>query len=75
MSSLPDNLKPGYVEPRTTDLQHATLQEHVERCDQCRKAVEKGPPRGFGQRSRMCAEYIQLQRYWADGKMLDSTTE
>ena len=74
MSSLPDNLRPGWVEPRTTDLQHETLQEHVARCDPCRRAID-GAPRGFGQRSKMCPEYVQLQRYWSDGVMLDSTTE
>jgi hypothetical protein len=58
------------VFPRTTDVLHWALQEHVKTCDQCRSAIDSGPPRGFGARTRMCAKYQQLIMFFASGAEL-----
>lgn len=56
--------------PRETDALDETVQEHIRNCQQCTYAINDGPPRGFGQKTRMCKTYLQLVQMFADGRIL-----
>lgn len=57
------------VFPRSTDVLHETVQDHVRKCDQCRRAVE-GKPKGFGEKSDMCPEYFRIHRMFSEAAEL-----
>ena len=51
----------------STDVLHVVVQDHIKGCDQCRKAIAYGPPRGFNQRTLMCQKYLDLIQVYANG--------
>lgn len=53
---------------RDTDPLHQLLQDHIKKCDDCRKAIDTSKPRGFGQKSPMCVKYNNLVLMWSQGE-------
>jgi hypothetical protein len=55
--------------PRETDTLDIAVQEHIAKCRQCQAGI-KDNPRGFGQKTKMCPEYLNIVQMFADGKYL-----
>lgn len=56
------------AEPRDTDPLHELLQDHISKCDDCRKALDTGMPRGFGQKGKYCRKYFEIIQLWSQGE-------
>ncbi len=46
--------------PRDSDSLHEEIQAHIGECDQCRRELDRGKPRRFGQASGYCGEYFGI---------------